>query len=80
MSYDYRAGVSGTVTIDAGKIFGAAAHAPVGSNATCTVNGGDAIPVPPGGQIELDTDAVDLNGPVTFVFTGTDSFWVEFSP
>lgn len=74
-TWDYHAGASGTVTCSAGeKILGIAAHASSGG-ATMTINGGDSVPVPIGG-IGIQPQG-NITAP-TIVFTGTDSYFIEF--
>ena len=74
-TYAYRAGVSGTVVIPAGsRIMSWSAFAV--SNGTVTINGGDTIIIPTGGNVA--GEAFETLGAATFVFTSTDSYFIEF--
>lgn len=74
-TYAYRAGVSGTVIIPAGaRIMSWAAFAV--SNGRVTIDGGDSIIIPTGGN--ATGEAWETLGAATFVFTNTDSFFVEY--
>jgi hypothetical protein len=73
-TWAYAAGSSGSRSV-VGRVLGIAAHA-TAIGATCEIDGGDAIPVPTGAGISL-TPVGNLLSP-TIVFTGTDSYMVEF--
>ena len=74
-AYAYRAGVSGTVIIPAeSRIMSWSAFAV--SNGTVTIDGGDTIIIPTGGNAQ--GEAWETLGAATFVFTNTDSFFIEY--
>lgn len=73
--WDYAAGASGTRTITgASRVLCIAAHSTAGG--TMTINGGDSIPIPANTQVTIEPVG-NLSDPV-IVFTGTDSYFVEF--
>lgn len=75
-TWAYAAGVSGAVVIPAGgRVLGFAAHAGSGG-ATFTINGGATVTVPEFTSIDVAPKG-NLVAP-TFVFTGTDSYFVEY--
>lgn len=74
-AWDYRAGASGTVSVPAGgRVVGIAAHSTAGGS--FTINGGNSVPVPANVGVAVVPNA-QLVAP-TLVFTGTDSWFVEF--
>ena len=74
-TWGYSAGVSGTLTLTGGKrVLDINAHSLTGG--TVTINGGDTIPVPANVGFTF-TPSGALTNPV-IVFTGTDSYSVEF--
>lgn len=74
-TWDYRSGVSGSVTIPTGgRVIGIAAHATTAGS--FTINGGNSIPVPANVGVDVAPRG-NLTAP-TLVFTGTDSYLVEF--
>ena len=74
-TWAYHAGTAGTVTLGGTeRVLGIIAYASA-AGATCTINGGDSIPVPTGVGIELEPKG-NLVG-ATIVFTGTAMFLVE---
>lgn len=73
-TWDYRAGASGTPRGFTGRVVGIAVHATVAGS--LTINGGDSIPIPANSGIAVTPNA-QLVSPA-LVFTGTDSFFVEF--
>lgn len=74
-TWGYDSGVSGTATIGAGKrVIGIAAHATTAGS--FTINGGPSIPVPAASSVEIQPLG-NVTNP-TIVFTGTDSYFVEF--
>lgn len=74
-TWGYNAGTSGTVTLTGGKrLLSAAVHA--SSVASMTINGGDSIPIPANVAFDV-TPKMSLTDP-TLVFTGSDSFFVEW--
>ena len=75
-SWAYRAGVSGTPTPPAyGRPVSVACHATTAGS--LTIGGGDSIPVPAGSTFGIDLDP-DNTGAPAIVFTGTDSYIVEY--
>lgn len=75
--WDYTAGLTGTVTLTGGKrLLGIAASAPTSGSASMQINGGAAITIPAGKSIEFEPRA-NTTDP-TIVFTGTDSYVVEW--
>jgi hypothetical protein len=74
-TWGYAAGVSGTPTIGAGKrVIGISAHCTIAGS--MTINGGNSIPIP--ANVSMNFNPLgNLTNP-TIVFTGTDSFIVEF--
>lgn len=82
----YQAGASGTVTLPAGaRILNIIAHAT--SAGTVAILGGTAIPIIAGTVFQLqfmhelataNTNASAPAGSATVVFTGTDSYYVEY--
>lgn len=74
-TWGYDAGVSGTATIGASKrVIGIAAHATTAGS--FTINGGPSVPVPAASSVEIQPLG-NVTNP-TIVFTGTDSYFVEF--
>jgi len=75
-TWDYHAGVSGTVVLTAGqRLLAVAAHAT--SAGSLTINGGDSVPIPANTGWGLDSIFAQTTAPV-LVFTGTDSFTVAY--
>jgi hypothetical protein len=73
-TWSYYAGASGNVNVTAGqRVIGIAVHSTAGGS--FTINGGASIPVPANSSIEIQPLA-QLVAPA-FVFTGTDSYFVE---
>ncbi len=73
--WGYKAGTSGVVDVDAGRV--------LMIKATCgmiagviSINGGDPIPIPPGGSVSICPKA-QLVAP-TIIFTTTNSYLVEY--
>jgi hypothetical protein len=76
-TWDYRAGVSGTVNVPAGaRLLSFTCVAGSGGAGSVSINGGNSIPVPAGSPFSLAPDA-EVIAP-TIVFTGTDSYVVQF--
>lgn len=77
----YRAGTSGTVDFASvptqKRILNITATAPTTGNGSITINGGDAITVPAGLQFNVPIPEEKLVDPV-IVFTGTDSYYVDW--
>lgn len=75
-TWDYRSGTSGSVSIPAsGRVLSAAAVATSGAG-TVTINAGDSIAIPEDVGWDHEPKA-NLVAP-TYLFTGTDSYFVEF--
>lgn len=74
-AWNYRGGGSGAPRQFTGRILGIAAHATLGG-AFFTINGGDQVPIPANCQIEVRPFG-ELRSPA-ILFTGTDSYFVEF--
>jgi hypothetical protein len=75
-TFDYRAGIAGTVVIPSGVIVsGWTAHNTSGG-ATMTINGGQTITIPANTQIFDSPPLGSLVGP-TFVFTSTDDYYIS---
>ena len=73
--WDYRAGIDGSPTLpDDAQLLGITAHATTAGS--MSINGGDSIPIPANATVYF-TPARLLVSPV-LVFTGTDSWIVEF--
>lgn len=73
-TWNYYAGVSGTVMVGAGqRVLAVCAYSLAGG--TVVINGGDTIPVPPGVACNL-TPVGNVTAP-TVVFTSTDSYFIE---
>ena len=70
----YYGGVSDAGLAVVGRVLGISAYA-ASTGATVSINGGDAIPVPPSGGFALDPRG-NLLDP-TIVFAGTDAYFVE---
>lgn len=76
-TWGYKAGVSGTPTIPANaKILQISASAPIATPGSLTINGGDSLPIPSGASVGFEP-AGNLITP-TIVFTGTESYLVEY--
>lgn len=79
--WDYIAGTSGTVDFAATptqkRILNITATAPVSGNGSITINGGNSITVPAGLQFNVPLPEEKLVDPV-IVFTGTDSYYVDW--
>jgi hypothetical protein len=74
-TWGYHAGVSGSITLPSNAlVLGIAAHSTAGGS--LTINSGDSIPVPANTAVDLAPRG-NLSGP-TIVFTGTDSWLIEF--
>lgn len=74
-AWAYQAGASGTATIPAGgKVIGIAAHATTAGS--FTINGGASVPIPANAGVALQPVG-NLVAP-SIVFTGTDSYFVEY--
>jgi hypothetical protein len=74
-TWGYDAGTSGTASIGSGKrVIGIAAHATTAGS--FTINGGVSIPVPANSSVEIQPLG-NVTNP-TIVFSGTDSYFVEF--
>ena len=72
---DYCAGVNGTETLTTGKrVLGITAHATTAGS--MTINGGDSIAIPANSGVSF-TPQGNLVDP-TVIFTGTDSYIIEF--
>ena len=75
--YQYKAGVSGTVTIPAGaRILSWTAFA-VAAGGTITIAGGDSIPVPPNGFV-IGGALEPVTSSINFVFTATSGYFIEY--
>ena len=89
--FSYDAGVSGTVTVPAGKqVIGGMVMAPGGGSFTIAPGGanhpnpvvaGPSIPLPAGSSFDLAifASATQLGGGTTFVFSGTASYMVMYA-
>lgn len=76
-TWGYKAGVSGTPAIPAGaRILQISASAPLETPASVTINGGDSVPIPSGSGVGFEPVG-NLVAP-TIVFTGTESYMVEY--
>ena len=74
-TYAYAAGISGTRIVPAGsRIMSWSAFAVSGG--TVTINAGDTITIPTGGNVA--GEAFETLADATFVFTNTDSYFIEF--
>lgn len=74
-TFAYDAGASGTVTVPAsGRVFAIAAHAT--TEATLTIDGGDAVIIPANTTLSMDMQGV-LVAPV-LAFVGTDAYYVDW--
>jgi len=74
----YHAGANGTVNLAAGeKLLHVRAHATAAGS--CSIAGGDAIPIPAGTTFEdsINSFTAEWVGAVALVFTGTDSYFVK---
>jgi hypothetical protein len=71
-TWGYRAGISGRVLVT-GRVIGVTAHCTTAGS--MTINGGDSVPIPALVGYVM-TPQAQLVSP-TFVFTGTDSYFVE---
>lgn len=80
-AYGYAAGANGSPTLPKGaQITKIIAHASAGG-ATVAINGGDAIPVINGAEwlnISLGHLLLTAKTTTPVVFTGTDSFYIEW--
>jgi hypothetical protein len=73
--WNYKAGVSGTPVLPAGAtVTGITAHCAVAGS--CSINGGDTIPIPANTAVEIVPDSGLLDP--TIVFTGTDAYLVGY--
>ena len=80
-TWAYKAGASGTVTVPAGaRILQIVAHST--GAASVAIFGGDAIPIITGAgptRIVFDHElVVSKTGATDVVFTGTDSYFIEY--
>ena len=74
-TWNYIAGVSGTVSVPSGmRVIGITAHASV-SGASLTINGGNSFPIISGCAIAI-SPAGNVIAP-TIVFTNTDAYFIE---
>lgn len=72
MTWAYHAGVSGTVS-NVNECKSVACHCT--SAGSLQINGGDVIPIPAGASFDTASEQM---GKCTFVFTNTDSYFVEY--
>lgn len=74
-TWGYNAGVSGTVTLAGSKrVRSITAISTAGG--TVTIDGGDSIPIPANFAFNLPIDAQITDAVI--VFTGTDSYFVDY--
>ena len=75
--WNYRSGSSGVVAVpDGGRVLGIYASAPSTSGASLTINGGQTIIIPQFKDVSFQPRG-NLVAP-EIVFTGTDSYIIEF--
>lgn len=75
-TWGYAAGISGTRALTGSKRVLAVTAAATAAGASMTINGGDSIPIPANFGFAFEPRG-NLTDP-TFVFTGTDSYFVEY--
>ena len=72
----YHAGIVGNLSVPVSeRVVGIIAYASNGG-ASFTINGGDIIPIPTNVGVVINPRGI-LEGPVEFVFTATELFFVE---
>jgi len=89
--FSYDAGVSGTVTVPAGKQVigmsclsiggGSFTVAPGGANQPSPPTAGPSVPLPAGVAFDLSNSSIlsQLGGGTVFTFTGTDTYMVAYA-
>lgn len=74
-TWAYHAGTSGTLTLTSGqRARSVACHCTTAG--TLTIGGGDAIPIPANSQFSAQLDGITAG--LVFVFTNTDSYFVDY--
>lgn len=81
-AWGYAAGTSGTETLTGGKRVLQITAIALEAAATLTINGGDTITIPYGSTDSVSSSITiepkgNLTDP-TLIFTGTDSYFIEF--